>query len=305
MPDLLTAEASLIDFPASPVLDCLSDGIIATDTGDEPVIVYANQAACDITGYDADELVGHSPKVLQGPATDRGVMRQLREDLAAGLPFSGQTTNYRKDGTPFVMEWSISTLADPDGEPAFFVAVQRDATFPARRLLEAQTEARTDPLTGLPNRSHIDQVLDGGGWLSTSTTSRRSTTVTGIWWGMKCFDSSRPACRRPCATAISSHDGAARSSASSCSVMAMTRSSLPGASWRRDRRGAVRHLGRRPRGDRVGRQRHDRRRPPERPGAPGCRGRCDVRGQAVWPQPCGTRLTPRLRAREYRPRRTS
>ncbi len=177
MPVSLTAEASLIDFPASPVLDCLSDGIIATDTGHEPVIVYANQAACDITGYDADELVGHSPKVLQGPATDRGVMRQLREDLAAGLPFSGQTTNYRKDGTPFVMEWSISTLADPDGEPAFFVAVQRDATFPARRLLEAQTEARTDRLTGLPNRSHIDQVLDGGGWLSTRA---RSTVVVDI-----------------------------------------------------------------------------------------------------------------------------
>ena len=157
-------------FPSNAILDGLADGIVATDAGEgvaEPLIVYVNQAACDITGYAADELLGRSPKMLQGPSTDRAVMRRLREDLEAGRPFSGQTVNYRKDGTEFVMEWSISTVAGPDGRPRFFVAVQRDATLPARRLLDAEREARMDTLTGLPNRSHIDSVLDGGGWLTT------------------------------------------------------------------------------------------------------------------------------------------
>jgi diguanylate cyclase (GGDEF)-like protein len=75
------------------------------------------------------------------------------------------------------MEWSISTLHGPDGAPAFHIAVQRDATLPARRLLEAEHDARTDPLTGLPNRAHIDDVLSGGGWLDARA---RSTVVVDI-----------------------------------------------------------------------------------------------------------------------------
>jgi diguanylate cyclase (GGDEF)-like protein/PAS domain S-box-containing protein len=156
-------------FSSTVVLDCLADGILVTDTGNdsgEPKIVYANPAVCEITGYSADELLGQSPKMLQGPDTDPAVMRQLRHDLDTGHFFNGQTINYRKDGTSFTMEWSISTLVGESGRPEYFVAVQRDATLPARRLLKAEHAARTDALTGLPNRSHIDDVLEGGGWLN-------------------------------------------------------------------------------------------------------------------------------------------
>lgn len=104
--DAASADAA---FSAGEVLDCLSDGIVATTVGGDVVIVYVNPAACEITGYAAEELLG----------------------------------NYRKDGTPFVMEWSISTLHGPDGAPAFHMAVQRDATLPARRLLEAEHDARS------------------------------------------------------------------------------------------------------------------------------------------------------------------
>jgi diguanylate cyclase (GGDEF)-like protein/PAS domain S-box-containing protein len=163
-------------FSAGEVLDCLSDGVIATDASDGS-IVYVNRAACEITGYAPEELLGHSPRMLQGEDTDLGVMRRLRDDLAAGRPFSGEAVNYRKDGTPFVMEWTTSTLTGADGEAAFHVAVQRDATMPARRLLDAEREARTDPLTGLPNRRHIDDILGGGGWL---VTRARSTIVVDV-----------------------------------------------------------------------------------------------------------------------------
>jgi diguanylate cyclase (GGDEF)-like protein/PAS domain S-box-containing protein len=164
-------------FSAGEVLDCLSDGVIATDASDDESIVYVNRAACEITGYAPEELLGRSPRMLQGKDTDRSVMRRLRDDLAAGRQFNGEAVNYRKDGTPFVMEWTISTLTRADGVAAFHVAVQRDATMPARRLLDAEREARTDPLTGLPNRSHIDDILEGGGWL---VTRARSTVVVDV-----------------------------------------------------------------------------------------------------------------------------
>jgi diguanylate cyclase (GGDEF)-like protein/PAS domain S-box-containing protein len=164
-------------FSAGEVLDCLSDGVIATEASDDASIVYVNRAACEITGYAREELLGSSPRMLQGKDTDPSVLRRLHEDLAAGRSFSGEAVNYRKDGTPFVMEWTISTLTGADGVPAFHVAVQRDATLPARRLLDAEREARTDPLTGLPNRSHIDDIVDGGGWL---VTRARSTVVVDV-----------------------------------------------------------------------------------------------------------------------------
>jgi len=162
-------EASAL-FPGGAVLDCLEDGIMATDTVDWR-IVYVNDAVCQITGYERDELLGRSPKLLQGPDTDSTLVCRLRDELTANGSFNGQGTNYRKDGTPFTMEWSISTLVDPDGGPGWYVAVQRDATLPARRLLDAERKAHTDPLTGLPNRTHLDRVMEGGTWFSTRARS--------------------------------------------------------------------------------------------------------------------------------------
>ena len=194
---MITTTDAARGFQPAAALDGLADGIIVTDaaTGPEgPVIVYVNRAACDITGYEPGELIGRSPKLLQGPDTDPAVMRHLSADLAAGRTFNGQTVNYRKDGTPFVMEWSIATLLDDDDRPAFFVAVQRDATLPSRRLLAAEREARTDPLT----------------------TSSASTSPMATSWATRSCAWSRAGWRRWRAPAISSRAGAARSSASSC-----------------------------------------------------------------------------------------
>lgn len=134
---------------------CAYDGVMITDAVLDhpgPRILFVNAAFERMSGWSAAELLTLTPRVMQGPNTDRGTMRRLRAALENGLPFQCSAVNYRRDGSPFIMEWSISPVAGIDGRPQYFVAVQRDATTFRRQLDEAEHGARTDELTGLPNR---------------------------------------------------------------------------------------------------------------------------------------------------------
>jgi PAS domain S-box-containing protein len=98
----------------------------ATDDHKDSVIIYVNQAFTDLTGYSADEVLGKKPGLLQGPETEKAVTDQLAEDLKSHRTFHGSTINYRKDGTPFKIEWKVSPVMDGD-KVTHYVAVQRAA----------------------------------------------------------------------------------------------------------------------------------------------------------------------------------
>lgn len=107
-----------------------------------PEIVYVNPAYCAMTGRRREEVIGATPRQNQGPLTDRAVLDRLRADLSAGRRFSGETVNYRADGTPFVLNWSIDPVRDHAGTITHFVATQQDVTDQVRatRLLAAQEQ---------------------------------------------------------------------------------------------------------------------------------------------------------------------
>lgn len=106
-----------------------------------PRILYVNPAYCEMTGHTRDEVIGRNPRLMQGPLTDRGELDRLRADLTAGGSFSGETVNYRADGSPFIISWAIDPVRDPDGRITHFVATQQDVTRlrRAERLLDAST----------------------------------------------------------------------------------------------------------------------------------------------------------------------
>lgn len=109
--------------------------VITTAAAGYP-IVYVNEAFTELTGYAAEEVIGQSPRLLQGPNTDRSVLERLEEDLKAGRPFHGEAVNYRKDGTEFIMEWKIAPVKGENGIATHFVAIQRDVSHfsPAKKL---------------------------------------------------------------------------------------------------------------------------------------------------------------------------
>lgn len=93
-----------------------------------PRIEYANSAFTRMTGYEADEILGRSPRLLQGPETDGEVLHRMRRALAAGDPFQGEAINYRKDGSTYVVEWLITPVREKNGSITHWVSAQRDVT---------------------------------------------------------------------------------------------------------------------------------------------------------------------------------
>jgi len=98
-----------------------------------PQILWVNQAFTEITGYGRHEILGETPRILQGPKTDERELRRLRRALKEERTFEGETTNYRKDGTTYINHWSIAPVYGDEGEVAYWVSVQRDVT-ETRRL---------------------------------------------------------------------------------------------------------------------------------------------------------------------------
>ncbi len=118
-----------------------------------PRIEYCNPAFCDMTGYTQAELLGQSPRVLQGPDTDPVVLQRLRQCLLEGRYFQGATVNYRKDGTPYHVEWNISPVRDEAGHVCRFVSVQQNITARVR------AEQERDLLAKALNAAHAPILI--------------------------------------------------------------------------------------------------------------------------------------------------
>lgn len=107
------------------------DSIIVTDKDLDspgPHIVYVNPGFTRMTGYLPEEVIGKTPRILQGPKTDPAVLKHLRRTLEEGKVFFGQAVNYRKDGSEFWNEWHIEPIRDDDGQVTHFIAIQHDIT---------------------------------------------------------------------------------------------------------------------------------------------------------------------------------
>jgi len=107
------------------------DAIVITELNYEkpgPKIVYVNKGFCNMTGYSKEEVIGKTPRILQGPKTDRAVLDRLKKRLKEGQSFFGQAVNYKKDGSEFVNQWDIHPLTNDDGEITHWVSYQHDIT---------------------------------------------------------------------------------------------------------------------------------------------------------------------------------
>ena len=113
-------------------LNAISQGVlISTPDGR---ILSTNAAFMNITGYHEAEILGRRCGFVQGPRTDPDTVAAMRLAQSNAREFVGDVLNYRKDGSTFWNELSISPVFDAAGQLTHFIGITRDITL--RKLAE-------------------------------------------------------------------------------------------------------------------------------------------------------------------------
>lgn len=128
------------------VITNTKDAVLITEAEpiDEPgpKIIYVNKAFTKMTGYEADEVIGKSPRILQGSKTDKQERAKLSKAIKNWQPYETTVINYKKTGEEFWVNFSISPVADESGWFTHWIAIQKDVTEQKNKDLEKELLAQ-------------------------------------------------------------------------------------------------------------------------------------------------------------------
>ena len=109
--------------------EALDVAVVVTDRNLEPpgpIILYANPAFARMSGYALTEVLGASPRMLQGPATNQQTTRTLVRHLRAQGRFRGVLQNYRRSGETYLCEIDVRAIHDAAGTTEAYIAFERE-----------------------------------------------------------------------------------------------------------------------------------------------------------------------------------
>jgi diguanylate cyclase (GGDEF)-like protein/PAS domain S-box-containing protein len=168
------------------ILNGLNDAVLVTTAAPTdapgPIIVFGNETLEKMTGYSLEEILGRTPRMLQGPDTDAHERQRIAAALRDWKPVSAELLNYRKDGSTFWVELSIVPLADSNGWYTHWISVQRDIT--ARKEVEKAEQEQAALVQSILNSMPAQTVVmdQTGMMMGVNDAWRR------FWW----FDQTQP-----------------------------------------------------------------------------------------------------------------
>ncbi len=143
------------------------EGMIVTDAARK--ILRVNHAFSEITGYEAQEILGKTPGILKSDRHDASFYQAMNLSLQRDGTWQGEVTNRRKNGALYPEWLTITAVKNEHNEVTNYVATLIDITSRKAAEIEINNLAFYDTLTGLPNRRLLLDRLKHA--LATSTRS--------------------------------------------------------------------------------------------------------------------------------------
>lgn len=145
-------------------IEASPNGVVMADaTKPHLPLVYVNSAFTEITGYTAEEALGQNCRFLQGEDSNPRAVEQIRLGISQYQDVQVLLRNYRRDGSLFWNQLSISPVFSDNGFCTHFIGIQQDITQQREQEVRIAYQAAHDPLTGLPNlgtlQSHLEHAF--------------------------------------------------------------------------------------------------------------------------------------------------
>jgi len=145
-------------------------GILMTDATDsDHPIIYCNQGFEKMTGYSQSEAEGRNCRFLQGVDTNKSTVLEMSAAIAEQRVVVVVVKNYRKDGSEFWNELTLSPIQDSSGNVIRYLGIQDDVTrrITAQKAQEAshkqlQIEVSQREETELKSQKLLDELVHLG-----------------------------------------------------------------------------------------------------------------------------------------------
>ncbi|MCX9154901.1 diguanylate cyclase [Niveibacterium sp. 24ML] len=152
-------EAALRLRQADAVFRNTAEGIVVTDAHQR--ILAVNPALIEISGYQEAELLGKSPGILDAERPACDTRHEMSKALQSEHRWVGELWLRRKNGQPIPVWATVIAVRGDDDQIAQYIAVLADITPLKDRQHQLELQAHHDPLTGLPNRTLLQDRLQG------------------------------------------------------------------------------------------------------------------------------------------------
>ncbi|MCK0746695.1 putative bifunctional diguanylate cyclase/phosphodiesterase [Chromohalobacter nigrandesensis] len=133
------------------------DGVLISNARNR--IEAVNPAFTQITGYSDEEIRGLDPSVLSSGRHDKAFYEHYWQTLNATGQWEGEVWNQRKHGDEFPEWLRVRKITDDKGRVTHYVGLFTDITRHKAREQDLQRIGFEDPLTGLPNRRRLHDLL--------------------------------------------------------------------------------------------------------------------------------------------------
>lgn len=132
------------------VISSAMEGIVVTDSAGS--IVDVNQAFCRLTGYQREEVLGETPRILKSEQQTPAFYIDMWQQLQQSGQWRGELWNRRKNGEEYAELLTISAINDARGNTTHYVGLFSDITESKQQQLKLERSAHFDSLTGVANR---------------------------------------------------------------------------------------------------------------------------------------------------------